>query len=231
MTCSSKLNRVVAYLIVILASAVGLVPAAVAQTDQEKLVLAAERTLDNFVRDPDMTWIQQNIGRAKAVLVSPSILKAGFIIGGSGGRAVLLAADPTTGKWVGPAFYALTTASVGFQAGVEVSEAVMLVMTDKGLNSLLGGSFKLGADVGVAAGPVGAGAKSSIQSDIVSYSRAKGIYGGLNFDGTIVHSSLEWNQSYYKRPASATDVLVRASVSNPHAEKLLGAMTAAAGKK
>jgi SH3 domain-containing YSC84-like protein 1 len=231
MPFSSNASRVIAHLFVIIAGAVGIVPAAAAQTEQEKLVVAAEKTFDNFVRDPDMTWIQQNIGRAKAVLVAPSILKAGFILGGSGGRAVLLAADPRTGKWNGPAFYSLVTGSVGFQAGIEVSEAVMLVMTDKGLNSLLGGSFKLGAEVGVAAGPVGAGAKSSIQSDIVSYSRAKGIYGGLNFDGTVVHSSLEWNQSYYKRTASATDILVRNAVSSAHAEKLLAAVTGAAGKK
>ncbi len=228
---SSSARRVIAQIMVIIAGTAGAVSTAVAQSDQEKLVVAAEKTFDNFLRDPDMTWIQQNISRAKALLVAPSILKAGFIFGGSGGRAVLLAADPKTGKWGGPAFYTLVTGSVGFQAGIEVSEAVMLVMTDKGLNSLLGGSFKLGADVGVAAGPVGAGAKSSIQSDIVSYSRSKGIYGGLNFDGTSVNSNLEWNQSYYKQAASATDILVRASVSSAHAGKLLAAVTGAAHKK
>lgn len=205
--------------------------AAMAQSDQEKLVAAAEKTFDNFVRDPDMTWIQQNIGRAKAVLIAPSIVKAGFIFGGSGGRGVLVAPDPKTGKWSGPAFYSLVTGSVGFQAGIQVSEGVMLVMTDKGLNSLLGGSFKLGADVGVAAGPVGAGAQSSIQADIVSYSRAKGVYGGLNFDGSGVSSSDDWNQVYYKQAASATDILVRHTVTNPGAAKLLEAVTAAARKK
>ena len=71
------------------------------------------------MRDPEMKWLQQNIGRAKAVLIAPEIVKAGFIIGGSGGRAVLVAKEG--GKWVGPAFYTLATASVGFQAGVAVS--------------------------------------------------------------------------------------------------------------
>lgn len=231
MRFASSAARVIARFIVIIAALAGCVSTALAQSDQEKLVAAAEKSFDNFVRDPDMTWIQQNIGRAKAVLVAPSILKAGFIFGGSGGRAVLLAADPKTGKWSGPAFYTLVTGSVGFQAGVEVSEAVMLVMTDKGLNSLLGGSFKLGGDVGVAAGPVGAGAKSSVQADIVSYSRAKGIYGGLNFDGTSVSSNLDWNERYYKQAASATDILVRNSVSNTTADKLLAAVAAAARKK
>src|SRR5450432_3773148 len=96
--------------------------AALGQTEQQNLVNAADKSLSNFMRDPDMTWLQQNIGRAKAVMIAPELVKAGFIFGGSGGRAVVLARDPS-GKWVGPAFYALATASVGFQAGVSVSEA------------------------------------------------------------------------------------------------------------
>ncbi len=213
-------------------AAVSVMPgAAMAQTDQEKLVAAAEKTFDNFVRDPGMTWIQQNIGSAKGVVIAPEILRLGFILGGSGGRAVLLSPDPKTGKWGGPAFYTLVTGSIGFQVGIDVSEVVMLVMTDKGFNSLLGGSFKFGGDVGVAAGPVGAGAKSSILSDFVTYSRAKGIYGGLNLDGASMSSNVDWNQSYYKQPASATDILVRHTATNPGAAKLLDAVAGAAAKK
>src|SRR5439155_1349023 len=92
---------------------------AMAQTEQERLVSDADRTLSNFVNDPQMTWLHDNFGRAKGVLIAPKIVKAGFILGGSGGRAVLIARDPK-GRWVGPAFYTLATASVGFQAGVSV---------------------------------------------------------------------------------------------------------------
>jgi len=102
---------------------VGVNTAALAQSEQQKLVDSADRTLSNFLRDPDMTWLQQNIGRAKAVMIAPEVVKAGFIFGGSGGRAVTLARDAKTGKWAGPAFYAMATASVGFQAGVSVSES------------------------------------------------------------------------------------------------------------
>lgn len=108
---------------------------AFAQGEQQKLVNDAQTTLSNFIRDPDQTWIHQNIGRAKAILIAPQIVKAGFIFGGSGGRAVLVARDGSA--WVGPAFYDLATASVGFQAGLEVSEAVIVVMTQKGLDSLM----------------------------------------------------------------------------------------------
>ena len=224
-------KRRCAWLLAVWVLAAALPGAAMAQTDQEKLVAAAEKSFDNFVRSPDMAWIQQNIGRANGVLIAPEILKLGFIIGGSGGRAVLLSPDPKTGKWGGPAFYTVVTGSIGFQAGVEVSEVVMLVMTDKGFNSLLGGSFKFGGDVGVAAGPVGIGANATVLSDFVTYSRAKGLYGGLNLDGASVSSNLDWNQNYYKQAASATDILVRRTITHPGAAKLLEAVTAAAARK
>jgi lipid-binding SYLF domain-containing protein len=209
----------------------GVNTAALAQTEQQKLVDAADRTLSNFLRDPDMTWLQQNIGRAKAVMIAPEVVKAGFIFGGSGGRAVTLARDAKTGKWAGPAFYAMATASVGFQAGVSVSEVVTLVMTEKGLNSLLAPSVKLGGDASVAAGPIGAGAKSDVVVDFISFSRAKGLYGGLNLDGTVIKPSDDWNEAYYKKQVLPPDILVRGSVHNKGSDKLLADVGRAAGKK
>ncbi len=206
------------------------VPTAMGQSDQQKLVVEAEKSLSNFLRDPDMTWLQRNIGRAKALIIAPEIAKAGFIFGGSGGRALVIVHDVKAGKWVGPAFYTMATASVGFQAGISVSEGVTMVMTDKGFNSLLATSFKMGGDASIAAGPVGAGAKSDIVADLITFNRSKGVYGGLNFDGTVVTSSDEWNAAYYGKPVLPPDILVRMSVSNKQADKLL-AQVAAATKK
>ena len=204
---------------------------ALAQAEQQKLVDQATTSLSNFLRDPDMTWLQQNIGRAKAVIIAPEVLKAGFIFGGSGGRAVVLARDPKSGKWAGPAFFALATASVGFQAGVSVSEVVTLVMTDKGMNSLLSASFKLGGDASVAAGPVGAGASSNVVADFVSFARAKGVYGGLNLDGTVINTSNDWDELYYnKKGLSTPDILVRMSAHNKGGDKLVAEVTRAAKK-
>lgn len=206
-------------------------PSALAQADQQAVVDQSVATFSNFLRDPDMTWFQQNVGRAKGVLIAPEIVKAGFIFGGSGGRAVLVAKDTKSGKWVGPAFYTLATASVGFQAGVAVSETVTLVMTDKGMNSLLSSSFKIGGDASVAAGPVGAGAKSDIVADLVMFSRSKGVYGGLNLDGTVVATDDKWNSAYYGKPVLPPDILVRADVSNAGAGRLIGDIARAAGGK
>jgi SH3 domain-containing YSC84-like protein 1 len=205
--------------------------AAVAQTEQQNLVNAANKSMSNFMRDPDMTWLQQNITRAKAVMIAPELVKAGFIFGGSGGRAVVLAHDPKSGRWVGPAFYTMATASVGFQAGISVSEAVTLVMTEKGLNSLLSTSVKLGGDASVAAGPVGAGAKSDVVADFITFSRAKGVYGGLNLDGTVINITNDWNELYYnKKGILPPDILVRMSAHNKGADALIANVAGAARK-
>src|SRR4029078_7413253 len=127
----ARLLRSAGMAVLLAVSAAMIAPSALAQPDPNAAVAAADATLSNFMRDPDMDWLQRNFHRAKAVLISPEIVKAGFIFGGSGGRGVVLARDPKTGKWAGPAFYNLATASVGFQAGIAVSEGVALVMTDK----------------------------------------------------------------------------------------------------
>jgi len=217
--------------LVAVASLVLFSPAAQAQSEQQKLIADAEKSLSNFLRDPDMGWLQQNIRRSKALIIAPEILKAGFIFGGSGGRALVVARDPGSGKWVGPAFYIMATGSIGFQAGISVSEGVTMVMTDKGFNSLLATSFKMGGDASVAAGPVGAGAKSDIVADLITFNRAKGVYGGLNFDGTVVTAADDWNQAYYGKRVLPPDILVRMSVANTNADKLLAAVTAATAKK
>jgi len=223
-------KRIAASAIVAIAAAGLLVSAAQAQSEQQKLVNDAGKTLSTFLRDPDMTWLQNNIGRAKGVLIAPTIAKAGFIFGGSGGRAVLVAHEAPAGKWAGPAFYTLATASVGFQAGISVSENVTLVMTDKGLNTLLANSVKLGGDASVAAGPVGVGAKSDVVADLVTFSRAKGVYGGLNLDGTVVAPANDWNNTYYGKNVLPPDILIRMSAHNKQADPLLAQVTKATRK-
>ena len=196
-------------------------------SEPDRLVADARTTLSNFIRDPDQTWIQDNLNRAKAVMIAPQIVKAGFIFGGSGGRAVLVARDGRT--WAGPAFYDLATASVGFQAGVEVSEAIIVVMTDKGLNSLLSSSFKIGGDASIAAGPVGAGAKSTVTADLITFTRAKGVYGGVNLDGTVVTIDVPWNDAFFgKTNVLPPDILIRRSATSPKASALLAEVAHAA---
>jgi lipid-binding SYLF domain-containing protein len=95
-------------------------------------------------------------------------------------------------------------------------------MTDKGLNSLLATSFKIGGDASIAAGPVGAGAKSTVTADLISFTRSKGVYGGLNLDGTVVHSNVGWNDAYYgKSNVLPPDILIRKTATSPKSSALL----------
>ena len=204
---------------------------ATAQSEQQELVNRAETTFSTFMRDPDATWLQRHIGEARAVLIAPQIVKAGWVLGGAGGRAVLFARDEHSGRWTGPAFYDVAAASIGFQAGISVSETVTLVMTQKGLNSLLASSAKLGGDVSIAAGPVGAGANANVTADLVAFSRSKGLYGGLNLEGSVLHVSDKYNRAYYGTAALPPDILVRATVHNPQADRMVADLNRLASRK
>jgi lipid-binding SYLF domain-containing protein len=206
--------------VLVAASLAGCATQSVSPAEPERLVADARTTLSNFMRDPDQTWIQDNLSRARAVLIAPQVVRAGFIFGGSGGRGVLVARDGRA--WAGPAFYDLATASVGFQAGIDVSEVIIVVMTDKGFNSLLSTAFKIGGDASIAAGPVGAGARSTITADLISFTRAKGVYGGLNLDGTVVSTNVPWNDAFFGGSnLLPPDILIRRTVTSPKSAPLL----------
>lgn len=114
----------------------------------------------SVLRDPNFGAARTQLKRARGIMIVPQLLKAGFVIGGEGGFGVLLSRD-AQGRWSAPSFVSLAGASFGFQIGVESKEAMFIVMTDKGMNSLLSAQAKLGADASVTAGPVGAGAEAA----------------------------------------------------------------------
>ena len=104
-------------------------------------------------------------------------------------------------------------------------------MTDRGVNSLLANSFKLGADAGVAAGPVGVGvsaATANLSADILSFSRSKGLYGGISLEGAVVAVRGDWNDAYYGKNVSPADILVRRDVTNPHSAALISDLSRSA---
>jgi lipid-binding SYLF domain-containing protein len=204
-------------------AALAAVPAFANEADDlreaQKLVDDCKYTAENFGGAPELRWVRENIGRAKGIMIVPSLGKGGFIIGGSGGDGVLLARDPKTGSWSYPAFYTLGSVSIGLQAGGEVAEVILLVMTQKGIDSLMTTDVKLGGDLSIAAGPVGAGAKAAT-ADVLSFNRSKGLYGGLTAEGAIVATNGGRNKAYYHQSVSTMDILVRHSVSNSGADLL-----------
>ena len=188
---------------------------------QQGLVDGARSTIEAFSGDHQLTWVRDNMKDAKAVLIIPEQVKGGLMIGGSGGSGVALART-ADGTWSYPAFFTMGSITFGFQAGGQVSEIVLMAMTPKGADALKGDSFKLGGDVSVAAGPVGAGAKGQL-ADVVAFSRAKGLYGGLNVEGAMIKSRAEWNHTYYGKTVSMAEIL-DGKASNPHADGLRSAL-------
>lgn len=217
------ISRRIMWIAVCLSAAVAGCASTPKMQDMQANVKEAELTLNNFRNDPEMKWFRENVKKARALLISPQIVQAGFIIGGSTGRAVAVARGEKQG-WAGPAFYRISTGSIGLQAGAQASEMVALIMTEKALNSLLSTSFKLGGDVSIAAGPVGAGAGAPVTADMVVFTRSKGLYGGINLDGTVITLDNDGNRAYYGRPVTPVEILIKRSVSNPNATPLLRAV-------
>jgi lipid-binding SYLF domain-containing protein len=191
-------------------------------------------TLETFMADPANKEFQNLIKKAQGVYITPSLLKGAFVVGASGGSGVFLVRDKETGKWMGPAFYTLGGASFGLQAGGQASEVVLLIMTERGVNAFMNSNFKLGADVGIAAGPVGGGVAAetaNLSADILSFSRSKGLFGGLSLEGAVVKVRGAYNEAYYGKKISPSQILLGGRVSNPHAQGLLEEVARAAGEK
>ncbi len=203
--------------------------------DAQELVDKSQTVFEAFMADKEMgPALKALLQKARGVLIYPRVLRGAFVIGASGGSGTFVAYDANAKKWSGPAFYTIGEASFGLQAGGDASEVVLVALTERGMTSLLSTSAKLGADLGVALGPVGAGAEAAtanLSADIVSYSRAKGLYAGMSLEGAVVANRNALNKAYYGKEVTPTDILVRHTVSNPKAANLLGAVSkAAAGK-
>ncbi len=190
-----------------------------ADDDLQELVADARSAVLDFTSDPAMDWFRDNVKQAKGVLIIPRLLKGGFIFGGSGGSGVLLARDPQTGAWSYPAFYTLGSATVGPQIGGEVAQLILMIMTQHGLDSMMATSVKLGADVEVAAGPVGVGTKAAT-ADILAYSRTKGFFGGATVEGAWIGERAGWNQEYYGQALRPIEILADHKGKNPQADAL-----------
>ena len=193
----------------------------------EELVTNARFTIEHVAQNPDFKIIPETMSKAKAVLIFPLLIKGAFIVGGEGGSGVLLARDKS-GNWSYPAFYTMGSGSIGFQIGGQASEAVFIIMTDKGLQSVIDHQVKLGADVGIAAGPFGAGAEASttsnLNADIVAYTKSKGLFAGISLEGAVVAERQDWNEQYYGKGATPRAIVVEGRYANPNADKLRAAL-------
>ena len=176
-------------------------------------------------------WHSFAIQGSWKIILIPSLLKAGFVIGESGGSGVLIVKNHKTGQWSQPAFYTLGSGTFGLQIGAEAAEVIMMVRTQKAVDALFTSSFKLGGDTSIAVGPVGAGAKSNIVADILSFSRTTGAYAGVSLEGSVVKTKDKWNEAYYGKVVSPVDIIVKGSVSNSGSKALRTSVAQASSGK
>ncbi len=167
----------------------------------------AARVFDAIMQVPDKAIPNNLLARAKAIAVFPQVVKVAFTVGGEGGRGVV--SQRVGAGWSDPVFFRAGGASVGPQIGASSTDIVLLLMNDESVEGLMKDRFELGADVGIAAGPVGrnasAGTDALMHAAVVSYSRSRGLFAGVNVKGIVIKPEDDLNRAVYNR--SARDLL------------------------
>ena len=193
------LHRLGAPALVLLATLFAGLPA-VAGPIEDQRANDASRVLGEILRIPEDSIPTRLLEEAQAIAVIPNVVKAGFVFGGRRGRG-LISIRGKDGTWASPSFITLTGGSVGFQAGVQSADVILVFRTRGGVDSIVNGKFTLGGDASVAAGPVGRSAQAStdeqLKASIYSYSRARGLFAGVSLDGTRLAIDNHSNRAVY----------------------------------
>jgi lipid-binding SYLF domain-containing protein len=178
---------------------------------------------------------QELLDRADCVVVYPSVLKAAFLIGGSYGRGAMTCRKGLnfTGSWGAPTMMALEGGSFGFQIGGQATDFVLLVMNESGARGILAGKVKLGGDASIAAGPVGRDASAetdvTLRSEILSYSRSRGLFAGISLEGSTIRPDNKANKQIYGNLRGAKEIVLSDQVRAPGAaEQLVSTLDAKA---
>jgi SH3 domain-containing YSC84-like protein 1 len=170
---------------------------------------------------------QDLLDKSVCVIVYPSVLKAAFVVGGSYGRGAMTCrtGEHFTGPWSAPTMMALEGGSVGFQIGGQATDFVLLVMNDRGAHSILKSKVKLGADASAAAGPVGRNASAetdvTMRAEILTYSRARGLFAGISLAGSSVRPDNDANARIYGKKVEAETIIFKGAVAVPPAAQKL----------
>ena len=187
-----------------------------ANEDNDQTLRDSLSVINEIMNSPDQEIPSELISQAKAILIFPTLVKAGFLVGGRYGEGVASMRSKKTGKFGPPTFLTQGGLSFGFQIGAEAIDLVLLVMTQRGLESLLKDKLTLGADAAVSVGPVGRHAEAStdirMRGEIYSYSRSKGAFAGVSLKGTVINTDEKANFAYYGRFFKAKDILIRGKV-------------------
>ncbi len=193
---------------------------AMAGTDEAELLEKARVTFISFMFDEELGWFHANVKKAKAVFVIPELYEAAVGIGGSKGDGVLLVRDQNTGEWSQPAFYDLSTLSLGLKAGAQKSDVVLMIMTKKALAQFYKREHKVGGGDMKLTVIGGTGVTTSPKADLASISRSEGMLVGASLGGAKIQVDEDANQKFYGKAVSPREILVDGRVSNPQSAAL-----------
>src|SRR6202166_712480 len=220
-------------LTVLLAGALALIPvsssisSAKDKDEKENDRLQNAGTVMKEIMDVPDNIPQDLIDKARCVIVFPSVVKAAFVVGGSYGRGAMVCRTGSdfTGPWGAPAMMALEAGSVGFQIGGQATDFVILVMNDRGLDSMLHSKVKLGADASVAAGPKGRTASAdtdvALRAEMLSYSRSRGAFAGVSLEGSTLRPDGGANEKLYGKGVTAAEIVEEGKREGPEEGRLL----------
>ena len=184
-----------------------------------RLVKESGRVLSEVQQMPDQSIPKDLLRSCSAIAIFPSTLSGGFGIGGRYGQGIIMVRDETGSDWSSPAIFTITGASFGWQIGGQATDLILLIMGRRGIDGLLQGKLKLGADASIAAGPVGRTADAStdiqLKGGILSYSRSRGLFAGAKLEGDVITQHWDGDEALYGRRFSAREILLENKTTMP----------------
>ncbi len=194
------------------------------------LVNQATETVQRFKGMPDLQVFAEYLQTARGIIVLPSVIKGGFVLGGEGGNGVMMV-KTDGGSWSHPAFYTLGAASFGLQMGLQKTEILLVLRSNKAVAAVLDHQGKLGADAGVTIGTIGQGAEIStttnIGADVLAFANSKiGLFGGAALEGAVLVRRVDLNEAYYDKGATPKGILYQGQGQNSHAARLRAVLNA-----
>jgi len=202
--------------------------------NQVQKIEEAIRVLEEMMKESDKSIPVGLIEQCAGIAILPDVIRAGLVIGGRHGKGVLLLRTEA-GGWTDPSFIDIKGGSIGWQAGVQSADVILVFRTPRSVDKITEGDFTLGADVGVAAGPLGRTAEAStnteLKAEILSYSRSRGLYAGLTFQGSSIQEDKKANRAFYGADISPKAIFEGKAASVPEVAAKLKAALAEVLKK
>lgn len=220
-------KKVVVGLAILAFATLGICRADQTKTDVVERMDTSAKVLQEVINAPDKGIPEEVLSGAKCVAVVPSMIKGGFILGGKHGRGVSTCRLPNH-RWSAPAFFTISGGSWGAQIGVEDVQLIIMVMNDQGMRHMLGDKFQIGGEASASAGPVGrhasAGTDWKLETQMLTYSRSKGLFAGLDLDGSWIEKDKDSTVALYGSDPSSTKILTGGVPTPPSARQFLASI-------